>query len=450
MTNAASTAEAGPTSKTVRAATALKGSVRPPSDKSVSHRALLFDAMGVGDATVTLFRPGEDVLSTASVLRTLGAAEAPTVEADGTVRVVIHGGGTSTAAMLPGSGGEVLDCGNAGTGMRLLAGALAGRDASATLIGDASLSSRPMERIAAPLRAMGVDVETTAGHAPITIRGRRPLTARHHELAVASAQVLGCTTLAGLAAEGETTVSVPGPTRDHTERMLGWVGAPVTRQGLTTAVTGPAGFTARDMRAPGDISGAAAWLVAGSLHPDADIRLEGVGLNPSRTAIIDVLRQMGADIEIELDSSGDLGPEPTGTIHVRGGRELHAIDISGATVADLIDELPLLGVAMAAATGTSELRDASELRVKESDRIALTVAGLRAGGADAEELPDGWRIRRGSPTDADITTAADHRIAMAFAVAALTGVTGSVHIDDPDCAAVSYPGFWTDLEALSA
>ena len=449
MTSGA-TAEAGPTSRTVHAAASLRGSLRLPSDKSVSHRALLFDAMGAGDATVTLFRPGEDVLSTASVLRTLGAADEPAVDADGTTRVRIHGGGTTAAARLPGEGGEVLDCGNAGTGMRLLAGALAGRDRTATLIGDASLSSRPMERIAAPLRSMGVQVDTTDGHAPLTITGRHPLSAVHHELPVASAQVLGCAVLAGLAADGETTVTVPGPTRDHTERMLGWLGVPVTRSGRTTALQGPAGFSARDMAAPGDISGAAAWLVAGALHADAEIRLEHVGLNPSRTAIIDVLREMGADIEVALDTSGELGPEPTGTISVRGGRELQAVEISGDRVADLIDELPLLGVAMAAATGTSELRDAAELRVKESDRIALTVAGLRAGGADAEELPDGWRVGRGEPADADIRTAADHRIAMAFAVAAVTGVTGAVDIDDPDCAAVSYPGFWTDLEALSA
>lgn len=437
-------------SQSVHIATSLRGSLRLPSDKSVSHRALLFDAMGTGDATVTLHRPGEDVLSTVSVLRTLGAADAPEHESDGTTQVRIHGGGSPTGAQLPGAGGEILDCGNAGTGMRLLAGALAGRDATATLVGDASLSSRPMERIAAPLRAMGARVDTSAGHAPISVTGRRPLTARHHDLPVASAQVLGCTVLAGLAADGETTVTMPGPTRDHTERMLSWLSVPVTRQGNTTAIDGPVGFAARDMSAPGDISSAAAWLVAGALHPDAEIQLDGVGMNPSRTAIIDVLREMGADLEVALDTIGEPGPEPTGTIRIRGGRRLRAIEISGTTVADLIDELPLLGVAMAAADGTSELRDAAELRVKESDRIALTIAGLRAGGADAQELPDGWRIRRGEPTDVDIVTAGDHRIAMAFAVAGLTGVTGVVHIDDPDCAGVSYPGFWSDLEVLSA
>jgi 3-phosphoshikimate 1-carboxyvinyltransferase len=443
-------AEPGSSPRVVSGTGSLRGSLRLPSDKSVAHRALLFDAMGSGEATVTLFRPGEDVRSTAAALRTLGAADAAETASDGTTRVHVRGGGSADGAQLRGAGDETLDCGNAGTGMRLFAGALAGRATTARLVGDASLSSRPMERIAGPLRAMGATIETTDGHAPLAISGRRPLAAMAHVLPVASAQVLGSIVLAGLAGDGTTTVSVPGPTRDHTERMLGWLGAPVRREGLTTIVDGPASVTARDMTAPGDISAAAAWLVAGALHPDASIRLAGVGLNPSRTAIIDVLREMGADIEIAPDPEDLAGPEPTGTITVRGGRDLHAIDITGDRVADLIDELPLLGVAMAGASGTSELRDAAELRLKESDRIDLVVSNLAACGADIEELPDGWRIRRGSPHAADIRTAGDHRIAMAFAVASLTGVAGEVRIDDPDCASVSYPGFWTDLEVLSA
>ena len=434
----------------VHKATSLVGGLRLPADKSVAHRALLFNAMAAGEAEVTLARPGDDVLSMASVLQTLGAATSIETVADGLTRVRISGGGSSKAAVLPGSGGETLDCGNAGTAMRLLIGALAGRPRVATLVGDASLSSRPMERVAAPLRAIGARVVTEDGHAPILVDGGRKLAAVAQELPVASAQVIGCLTLAALAAKGTTTISVPGPTRDHTERMLAWMGAPVRREGYVTTVEGPAGFMARTIDVPGDISGAAAWLVAGALHPDAHIVIEDVGLNPSRTGIIDVLRDMGADIKVASDGPTEWCPEPVGTITVSGGRSLHAIDLSGDRVADVIDELPLIAMAMAAAEGVSTVRDARELRVKESDRIALVVEGLRAVGAEAEECEDGWVVSRGTPRDAAIRTDGDHRIAMSFAVAALTGVAGTVEIDDPACAAVSYPTFWTDMEHLAA
>jgi 3-phosphoshikimate 1-carboxyvinyltransferase len=313
-----------------------------------------------------------------------------------------------------------------------------------------------MERVAEPLRAMSAVVETTDGHAPLGIGGRRPLRALDHRPTVASAQVIGCLALAALAADGRTTIEVPGPTRDHTERMLAWLGAPVRREGLITVIDGPAGYAARSLTVPGDISSAAAWLVAGALHPEAEIRLQSVGLNPSRVGIIEVLREMGAHIEVTLEdraeadgAAGRDHPEPVGSITVRGGRPLQAITISGDRVADVIDELPLIGVAMAAAEGRSELRDAAELRVKESDRIALVVAHLAAIGARVEERPDGWLVERGPARPADIRTHGDHRIAMAFAIAALTGVAGTVSIDDPACAAVSYPSFWTDLESLS-
>jgi 3-phosphoshikimate 1-carboxyvinyltransferase len=432
----------------------LGGRLRLPADKSVAHRALLFNTMGAGRATVRLDRPGGDVLSMAGALRSVGAVEELATDETGVTVATIRGGGTQEAAQLPGNGGETLDCGNAGTAMRLLAGALAGRPGTATLVGDASLSSRPMERIAAPLRAVGAVIETTDGHAPLRIAGHRPLLAVAHRPAVASAQVIGCLSLAALAAQGTTSIEVPGPTRDHTERMLAWLGAAVHREGLVTTIDGPAGYAARSLTVPGDISSAAAWLVAGALHPEAEIRLDGVGLNPSRIGIIDVLREMGADIEVTLDGDGAPGapgdhPEPVGTITVRGGRPLRAIEIGEDRVADVIDELPLIGVAMAAAEGRSELRDAAELRVKESDRIALVVSGLAAIGAHVDECPDGWVVSRGRPKAADIRTQGDHRIAMAFAVAALTGVAGTVRIDDPACAAVSYPSFWMDLETLS-
>jgi 3-phosphoshikimate 1-carboxyvinyltransferase len=449
------TVGAGPGApRVVSSAARLSGTLRLPADKSVAHRALLFNSMGTGSASVRLDRPGADVLSMAGALRSLGAVTDLATGADGVTVATIRGGGAPAAACLPGHGDETLDCGNAGTAMRLLAGALAGRPAPVTLIGDASLSSRPMERVAAPLRDMGALVETTAGHAPLGIVGRRPLLARDHRPGVASAQVVGALALAGLAADGRTTIVVPGPTRDHTERMLGWLGAPVRREGLVTTIHGPAGFAARSLTVPGDISSAAAWLVAGALHPDAEIRLEGVGLNPSRVGIIDVLSEMGADIEVTPEGREGAGgeadhPEPVGIITVRGGCPLHAITVSGDRVADVIDELPLIGVAMAAAEGRSELRDAAELRVKESDRIALVVAHLAAIGAHVAERPDGWVVERGTPRQAAVRTHGDHRIAMAFAVAALCGVAGTVSIDDPACAAVSYPSFWTDLETLS-
>ncbi len=436
--------------RSVRKAPSLVGGLRLPADKSVAHRALLFNAMADGEAEVTLARPGEDVLSMAGVLQTLGAVTSIETGADGLTRVRLRGGGGPKAAMLPGGGGETLDCGNAGTAMRLLIGALAGRPRTATLVGDASLSSRPMERVAVPLRAIGTHVLTEEGHAPIVVEGKRKLAAIEQELPVASAQVIGCLTLAALAADGTTTISVPGPTRDHTERMLAWMGAPVRREGYVTTIEGPAGFAARTVDVPGDISGAAAWLVAGALHPNAHIVIEDVGLNPSRTGIIDVLRDMGADIKVASDGPTEWCPEPVGTITVSGGKPLHAIDLAGDRVADVIDELPLIGVAMAAASGVSTLHDARELRVKESDRIARVVEGLRAVGAWAEELDDGWEIARGTPRGAAVRTDGDHRIAMSFAIAALTGVAGTVEIDDPACAAVSYPTFWTDMEKLAS
>lgn len=437
-------------SGTVSVAGSLVGGLRLPADKSVAHRALLFNAMAEGEAEVTAARPGEDVLSMASVLQALGAVESIGEGPADYTRVRIRGGGTRQRAALPGSGGEILDCGNAGTAMRLLIGALSGRPAAATLTGDASLSGRPMERVAAPLRTVGAHIVTEDGHAPILVEGSRALSAAEHELPVASAQVIGALTLAGLAAKGTTIITSPGPTRDHTERMLAWLGAPVRREGYVTTVEGPAGFRARTIDVPGDISAAAAWLVAGALHPDAHIVIEDVGLNPSRTGIIDVLRDMGADIRVASDGPTEWCPEPVGTIVVSGGQPLHAIDLAGERVADVIDELPLIAMVMAAAEGTSTLRDARELRVKESDRIARVVDGLQAIGAAAEEREDGWVVSKGSPRDARIRTDGDHRIAMSFAVAALTGVAGTVVIDDPACAAVSYPTFWTDMEHLAS
>ena len=443
------------------AAGSLRGEIRLPSDKSIGHRALLFNAMASGSAEVTLSRPGADVLSTLEALRLMGAVEA-VEERYGSVLVTIRGAGGPGAAQLPAGGGERIECGNSGTTMRLLCGALAGRPGVSPieLLGDVSLSSRPMERVAGPLRAMGAEVVTTDGHAPLRVFGRRPLRRMHHDLRVASAQVLGAITVAALTADGTTTIDTPAETRDHTERLLAWLGAPVRREGTRTTIEGPAGMQARSLTVPGDLSSAAAWLVAATLHPDAELRLPGVSLNPTRMAIVDVLREMGADIRVvsgdtSRESAGapsSASPEPFGDLIVRSATSLRPISLRGHLVASLIDELPLIAVAMAGANGVSELRDAAELRVKESDRIAQVVRHLVAMGVDAEELPDGWRLtggRRSRPVPLAVATGGDHRIGIAFAVAALSGSSGEATIDQPACVDVSYPGFWDDLESIS-
>jgi 3-phosphoshikimate 1-carboxyvinyltransferase len=273
-----------------------------------------------------------------------------------------------------------------------------------------------------------------------------------YELPVASAQVLGAICLAALAAEGRTTVRVPGRVRDHTERMLDALGVDIVRidggSATVTHIAGPAWMRPVRTTVPGDFSSAAAWIVAGAIHASAAVDVRSVILNPTRTALIDALREMGADITVR-DRSVIMG-EPVGDIEVRGGRSLRAISAGGTDVAPLIDELPLLAVAMAAADGTSELRGAAELRVKESDRIGGIGGALTAAGAKFEELTDGWRISRGRPYEAEVTTHGDHRIAMAMAVAAWTGVAASVTLDDADCVAISYPSFWNDARSIGA
>ena len=422
----------------IEPASRLRGRLKLPADKSIGHRALIVNALSNGPATVTMRSPGLDLLSTVACLRALGVMVAEEVH-DGVATFTLSGRPTTDAT---------LDCSNSGTTMRLLAGAVAALPLRVTLDGDASLRSRPMERVATVLRATGVDATTTDGHAPMTVLGRRDLMAVGHTLPVASAQLLGAASLAALGARGETRIETPALTRDHTERMLRAAGVAIRRDGLTTTVVGPARPRPLTMTVPGDISSAAPWLVAGAIHPDADITLLGAGLNPTRTTLVEVLRRMGAEIDISV--TDEAGPEPTGDIRVRGGRPLSAVAIGGAAVPPLIDELPLLAIAMAAADGTSEVRDARELRVKESDRIAATVAGLRAIGADVEELPNGWRVSRGMPAEARIATHGDHRIAIAFAVAATAGVAKAVELDDPECVSVSYPGFWDDLATVTA
>jgi 3-phosphoshikimate 1-carboxyvinyltransferase len=419
-------------------ASRLRGRLELPADKSIGHRALIVNALSGGPASVTMRSPGADLLSTVGCLRALGVWITERTDGDVT---------TFEVSGLPTTDAD-LDCGNSGTTVRLLAGALAGLPLRVTLDGDASLRARPMERVATLLRAAGAEVTATDGHAPMAVSGRSALEPTAHRLPVASAQLLGAAALAGLAASGETRIESPGPTRDHTERMLAAAGVPIQRDGLITSIHGPARPRPVSMVVPGDVSSAAPWLVAGALHPDAEITLTGVGLNPTRTALVDLLRRMGADVEMTV--TDDTGAEPVGELRVRGGTPLRGVEIGGDEAAALIDELPLVGIAMAAASGTSELRDAAELRVKESDRITAMVVGLRGIGASVEEQTDGWRISRGAPRAARIATHGDHRIAIAFAVAALAGVASAVELDDPDCVAVSYPGFWADLRTVAS
>lgn len=437
----------------------LRGTIHLPADKSIAHRALLFNAMGHGNATITLRAPGEDVLSTAAALAALGLATVVAgSDTTAPTRVLIQGGGTSTRAGLPGTNEVTIDCGNAGTLMRLLIGAATTRPGRTILTGDASLNSRPMERVARPLRAMGAQIETTNNTPPVTITGGVPLQAGTHVLEVASAQVLGAIILAALQSEGTTEIQLPGPARDHTERMLAWLGVDIERVGSTIRLTGPAAWAARDIDVPADPSGAAFWLVAGAVHPNAEITLPNVGLNPTRLGVIRVLERMGAEISVSATSASD-GPEPAGDITVRSADRLRAVELEAEDVADVIDELPILAVAMAAAEGTSRVRGAGELRVKESDRITLVVEGLRAMGVAATETADGWDIVGGPlrrpaasepATTTLIRTAGDHRIAMAFAIADSVGLGAKgAAVDNPECAAISYPGFWSDLAAIT-
>jgi len=417
----------------------LRGRIRVPSDKSIAHRALMANALSGGAAEVVVRAPGEDVFSTANSLSALGV-EVTTTTTDETVRFAVRGE--------PLHGG-MLDCGNAGTTMRLLAGTVAGLPVNATLDGDTSLRRRPMTRVATLLSATGAEVQTTGGHAPMRITGRSTLAAVNHRLPVASAQLLGACALAALSADGETRIVSPGDTRDHTERLLAAMGVPIVRDGRVTTIHGPARPRPLSIEVPGDPSSAAYLIVAAAIHPDADLTLVDVGLNPTRLGFVEVLRRMGAAIEVS--ESPDDRPEPVGEIRVRsaGGR-LRAVSLGPDDVPALIDELPLLAVAMAAAEGQSEVRGAGELRIKESDRIETVVRALAAIGAEVEALPDGWRVRRGAPREARIVTEGDHRIAMAFAVAGLAGAAAAVEVDEPVVASVSYPTFWRDLRAIAA
>jgi len=437
----------------VRPASRLRGRPSLPGDKSISHRALLLALLAEGESRVGAAGDGGDVRSTAGVVSALGASVERLAEHAGRVdyRVVSPGGD----ALVEPDG--VLDCGNSGTTTRLVAGLLAGRPLFAVLDGDASLRRRPMGRVVEPLRAMGATFAGRGGDTllPMAVRGRARLSAIDYRTPVPSAQVKSAILLAGLAADGETRVSEAVATRDHTERMLRARGVAVREETAadgthTVSMVGPVAVAPVADTVPADPSGAAFWLVAAAIHPDAELRLEGVSTNPTRRAIIDILRRMGASIEeIAIEGPGGPDGEPLADLVVRSSK-LRGIDLSPAEVAGAIDEIPILALAAAAASGTTRIRGASELRHKESDRVAGIAAGLAALGADIRVEGDDIEIRGGRRlTGAATETHDDHRLAMTFAVAGLIA-EGETVIDRAGSAAISYPGFFRELEGVRA
>ncbi len=414
----------------------LVGELRLPADKSIAHRLALFAAIADGPCTVDNYPASADPQSTLSCLRKLGVAIRRSAKTDLTIDGRgLHGLQAPSAP---------IDCGNSGTTMRLLSGILAGQRFSSTLTGDVSLNTRPMRRIADPLRLMGADISLMDGHAPITIRTRQELHGITYPLPVPSAQVKSCVLLAGLFASGTTTVIETLPSRDHTERLLDLT---VQRENGRTAVMVESGRSIKPFaaRVPADFSAAAFFLVAGSIVPGSDLYLPGVGINPSRTALLRVLRQMGAAIEVTHYT--EAAPEPLADIRVRAA-ELRAPAITAGIIPNIIDEIPILAVAALRATGRTEIRNASELRVKECDRIDAIVRNLRALGAPVEEFPDGFAITGGSLlAGSTVDSFGDHRIAMAMGVAGLIcpGVTTIRHAN---CVQVSFPGFWQSLDSV--
>jgi 3-phosphoshikimate 1-carboxyvinyltransferase len=438
----------------VRPVARLRGELRVPGDKSISHRALLLAALAEGQSLIEGAGDGADVRSTAGIVRALGA----------TVDRSRHDGRTTDYRVVsPGADGlrepdDVLDCGNSGTSLRLSAGMLAGLGLTAVLSGDSSLRGRPVARIIEPLRTMGAQLHARRNDSlpPVTVVGHTPLRGADITTAVPSAQVKSAILLAGLRAIGRTTVRESVATRDHTERMLRARGVPVERAdaggaGTGVAVTVQGGMVVRAVteRVPGDVSAAAFWLVAGAIHPDAELTLRGVGVNPTRRAVIDLLRAMGARIDERSERTDDGVGEPTADLTVRSS-ELRGIEIGPVEVATAIDEVPILCLAATQAHGTTVIRGAGELRHKESDRLAGIAAGLGALGADIAIDGDDIRIVGPTPLHGAATDSlADHRLAMTFAIAGLIA-SGETRISRPESAVISYPGFFDELERVQA
>ena len=423
----------------------LRGTVTVPGDKSISHRALLFGAIAEGTTRIEGLLPAEDPLSTAACLRAMGVAVSP-IEAG--QPVTVQGVGLDGFREPE----DVLDCGNSGTTMRLMLGLLAGRAGRHFVLnGDASLRRRPMRRVGGPLAEMGATIAGRDGGnlAPLAIQGRR-LQGATVRTPVASAQVKSAILLAGLTADGPTTVIEPVQSRDHSERMLRAFGAELVVGGpghTEVTVTPGAMLRGQDVIVPGDISSAAFWLVAGAITPGAELTVQNVGLNPSRTGILEVLEQMGARITVL--NARDVAGEPVGDLQVSHG-PLQAFTIGEELIPRLVDEIPVLAVAACCAEGVSRVTGAAELRVKETDRLAVMARQLGAMGARIEEHADGLTIQGQTALHgAEVDSETDHRVAMSLAVAALIA-SGSTRLHRPEAAAVSYPTFWDDLERLRA
>ncbi|HEY5558191.1 MAG TPA: 3-phosphoshikimate 1-carboxyvinyltransferase [Steroidobacteraceae bacterium] len=407
----------------------VSGEIRVPGDKSISHRAAMLGAVASGITEIDGFLDGEDCAATLAALASMGVR----IERPAATQVVMHGAGLRGLR----APSAALDLGNSGTAMRLLAGLLCGQGFDSTLIGDASLMRRPMERVAAPLRRMGANVRTSNGRPPLVIAGNRPLRGCAHHLDLPSAQVKSAILLAGLYAHGRTAVSEPQPSRDHTERMLAAFGVPVSRDDATVAIEGPATLTATRVDVPGDFSSAAFFIVAGLIAGAAPLLIRGVGINPTRTGLLNILRLMGADIRVR--NAASRAGEPVADIEVMPG-ELRGVVVPHELVAGAIDEFPVLFAAAAVAAGETLVTGAAELRVKESDRIAVMAEGLAALGIPVETLPDGVRIRGGPVQGGVVESRGDHRVAMSFAVLAARAST-PVLIRNVQNVATSFPGF---------
>jgi 3-phosphoshikimate 1-carboxyvinyltransferase len=441
-TDASENADSNNETVTVSPINRLHGELRLPGDKSISHRAAMIASLARGESILENFSSAQDCAATLDCLRALGIR----VEKHDS-SVTIHGMGSSGLQ----EPSQILNAQNSGTTMRLMAGILAGQPFATTITGDESLQSRPMRRVAEPLRLMGAEVELESnGCAPLRINGRRPLRAVEYQLLIASAQIKSAVLFAGLATDGFTTVEEPAPTRDHTERLLAKFGAPVKRNGKKLIVRGGLELKPQRLFIPGDISSAAFFIAAAVSLPGSNLYIRDVGLNPTRTACLSTLRTIGADIVV-LDERLE-GGEPVGSLRIRGIAlaKPRALEVSGAQVSNLIDELPLLGFLAASLGCEMTLRDAGELRVKESDRIAATVENLTRMGARIDEHADGWYIEGGGKLHgASLSAFGDHRIAMSCAVAALSA-TGPSRIEGAGTSVVvSLPEFWKLLESVA-
>lgn len=416
----------------------LRGELSVPGDKSISHRAVMFGSLAEGTTEVTNFLQGADCLSTISCFRQMGIDIENTPD-----RILIHGKGLHGLSRPD----DILDVGNSGTTTRLMSGILAGQNFDCTVNGDASIQKRPMKRIMTPLSLMGTDISSIPGNgcAPLHIQGH-PLKAIHYQSPVASAQVKSCVLLAGMYADGITRVTEPVLSRNHSELMLNHFGASVTTEGTTVSIEPDPLLEGRSISVPGDISSAAYFIAAGLLVPGSQVLIRNVGVNPTRDGILRVCRAMGADITI-MNERADSG-EPTADLLVKYS-SLKGIVVEGEIIPTLIDELPVIAILAAFAQGTTIIRDAAELKVKESNRIDVMVENLSRMGADIEGTEDGMIIRGGRPLHgAEIDSHLDHRIAMSFAVAALAA-EGTTTIRDAECVRISYPGFYDDLFSLS-